>query len=79
MGPISYSVTFTRLERLTRVKHSSLFGPFANYEENEMLEIRLKIPTTSFEWRRSTNEWWMELRDESHKNLFSILVVTTAR
>jgi hypothetical protein len=20
------------------------------------------IPTTSFEWRRSTNEWWMELR-----------------
>ncbi len=51
MGPYSRHINFfatcewakqagmlhnTRLERLAKVKHSSLFGPFENYEDDEV-------------------------------------------
>ncbi len=32
---------YTRLEGLARSKHTSLFGPFKSYKENEVLSIGL--------------------------------------
>jgi hypothetical protein len=37
MGPISWSVNYTKLKVLVRNKHSTLFGPLLSYEENEVL------------------------------------------
>jgi hypothetical protein len=37
MGPPSQSVTLQRLVRLDSDSHSSLFGPFISYKENEVL------------------------------------------
>jgi hypothetical protein len=39
MGPNKIGLYYTRLERLARVKHYSLLGPFVSYEENEVLLI----------------------------------------
>jgi hypothetical protein len=36
MSPISWSVNYTKLERLYIEKHSSLKDPFVRYEENEV-------------------------------------------
>ncbi len=38
---------YTRPEKLDRVKHSSLLGPFVSYEENEVVWIQL-IPSQHF-------------------------------
>jgi hypothetical protein len=34
---------YTRLERLARVKHSSLLGPFVSYEENKVLVCEIAV------------------------------------
>ncbi len=54
MGLISQGVTLTKLERLTRVKHSSLFGLFASYKKLSVANMTLGPQVFNF---AITHEW----------------------
>ncbi len=44
MGPINARMlNYTSLKRLVGDKHSSLFGPFINYEENKVFRMQPKF------------------------------------
>jgi hypothetical protein len=54
MGPRAMVLHYDKPERLFRDKHSSIWGPFVSYKENEALQVRsqsqLIIFNITYKW-----------------------------
>ncbi len=57
---------FTRLEKLSIYKHSSLLGPFVSYKENEELWIQALAPERLAKDKHSSL-FWNFVNDEGEK------------
>ncbi len=64
-GPVSYSVLYTRLERLGKDKHSSLMGPFITYDEKGCMVNTSQWPL---------NAWDIKLYKSSSLSKYPILL-----